>query len=236
MPSEHMTYKIGRLTPVRDRIAFIVEMCRNQRVMHLGCAAWPLTDQQLKDGTLLHSALCKVAKRVYGVDLSEEGIEFLRERGFKDLIRWDVEKLSEIAIEEPVDVIVAGEVLEHVSNPGRFLTGASNFMKNRRTTLIISVPNAFSLRHFVPVLLHRTELVMPDHTAYYSFSTLKELLQRCDLEIVEGYTFNSTGLDLSAIKRRLKRSFNTILMHTFPQVSEGLMVLVQVVGERTTGS
>jgi 2-polyprenyl-3-methyl-5-hydroxy-6-metoxy-1,4-benzoquinol methylase len=231
MPSEHMTYKIGRLTPVSDRAAFIANMCRDRCVMHLGCAAWPLTDQQWRDGMLLHVPVSKAARRAYGIDLSEEGLVFLRDRGFKDLIRWDVEKLDELRVDDLVEIIVAGEIMEHLSNPGLFLRGISRFMRRHKSRLIISVPNAFSYRHFIPVLLSKTEFVMPDHTAYYSFSTLRELLQRHDLQIIEHYTCTySEGS--TAVKRLLKRTMNAAVMRTFPQVSEGLMIVAQAADGR----
>jgi 2-polyprenyl-3-methyl-5-hydroxy-6-metoxy-1,4-benzoquinol methylase len=227
MPSKHMTHKIGALTPVRDRAAFILEMCKGRCVMHLGCAAWPLTEQQLRDNMLLHAPISKAARRAYGVDLSEEGLAFLRTRGFKDLICWDVEKLDELQVQDQVEVVVAGEVMEHLSNPGLFLQGVSRFMKRHKSKLIISVPNAFSYRHFIPVLLTKTEYVMPDHTAYYSFSTLTELLKRHGLKISQRFTCTyaegSTGM-----KRLIKRGMNATIRHTFPQVSEGLMVVVEI--------
>jgi 2-polyprenyl-3-methyl-5-hydroxy-6-metoxy-1,4-benzoquinol methylase len=229
MSSKHTTYKINGLTPVSDRSAFIADLCRNRCIMHLGCAAWPLTDQQWRDGMLLHLALSKVARRAYGIDLSEEGLAYLRERGFRNLIRWNVERLDELRVDDSVDVIVAGEVMEHLSNPGLFLQGVSRFMKRHKSKLIISVPNAFSYRHFLPVLLRKTEFVMPDHTAYYSFSTLTELLQRHDLQISERHTCTYTE-GSTAVKRLVKRAMNATVRHTFPQVSEGLMVVAHVNG------
>jgi predicted TPR repeat methyltransferase len=159
-----MKYKIEHAVPLVDRANFIASLCKGRCVMHLGCAAWPLTAQQLEDGSLLHLGLSKVSRRIYGIDLSEEGLSFLRKRGFKDLIRWDVEKLDELRVEEPVDVIVSGEILEHLSNPGLFLRGISRLMKREKSKLVISVPNAFSIRHFVPVMLRQTERVMDEHS------------------------------------------------------------------------
>lgn len=152
------------------------------------------------------------------IDLCADGLAFLRERGFKDLIQWDVERLDELQVDESVEVIVAGEILEHLSNPGLFLRGILRFMKRQKSKLIISIPNAFSFRHFVPVMLKQTELVMPDHTAYYSFSTLKELLNRCDLRITESYTFCNGANNASAIRRLLRRTMNATFTRAFPQV------------------
>jgi 2-polyprenyl-3-methyl-5-hydroxy-6-metoxy-1,4-benzoquinol methylase len=227
-PNSLMNYKLAPVVPLDNRVNFIASLCKGRCVMHLGCAAWPLTKQQLEDGSLLHLALSKVSRRVYGIDLDEQGLAFLRERGFKDLIRWDAEKLDELQVEEPADVIVSGEILEHLSNPGLFLQGISRFMKREKSKLVISVPNAFSIRHFVPVMLRQTERVMTDHTAYYSFSTLRELLRRHDLRVTASYIFSNVGQGSSGFKRLLKRTMNATLMHTFPQVSEGLMVVADV--------
>jgi hypothetical protein len=100
-------------------------------------------------------------------------------------------------------------------------------MNRQKYQSSISVPNAFSYWHFIPVLLTKTEYVRPDRMAYYSFSTHKELLQRHELQISENYTCTYTERS-TAIKRLLKRAVDTTVMHTFSQFSEGLMIVVEV--------
>jgi hypothetical protein len=222
-----MVHKIPDVERIRDRRGFIVKACENRSVLHLGCADWPLTAESLQDGTLLHLSVSKVSKRTFGIDSSEQGLSVLRAHGFRDLIQWDVEKLDHLRMEGPVDVIVAGEILEHLSNPGLCLQGISQFMRHSKSKLIISVPNAFSIRHFASLMFRRTELVHPEHTAYYSFTTLSELLQRYDFQVLEIYTCTEVSSKSSPLNRFAKRVLNSTLHRAFPQLAEGIIAVVE---------
>jgi 2-polyprenyl-3-methyl-5-hydroxy-6-metoxy-1,4-benzoquinol methylase len=225
--SSIMVHKIPDVASIRDRKGFIVKACENRSVLHLGCADWPLTAESLQDGTLLHLSLSKVSNRAFGIDSSEQGLSVLRAHGFRDLIQWDVEKLEQLRMEDPVEVIVAGEILEHLSNPGLCLNGISQFMRRSKSKLIISVPNAFSIRHFSSLMFCRTELVHPDHTAYYSFATLSELLQRYDLQVREIYAYTEVSKKSSPLNRFAKRVLNATVHRAFPQMSEGIIAVVE---------
>jgi 2-polyprenyl-3-methyl-5-hydroxy-6-metoxy-1,4-benzoquinol methylase len=220
-------HKISDIASIRDRRGFIVKACENRSVLHLGCADWPLTAESLQDGTLLHLSLSKVSNRTFGMDSSEEGLSVLRAHGFRDLIQWDVENLDHLRMEGPVEVIVAGEILEHLSNPGLCLQGISQFMRHSKSKLIISVPNAFSIRHFASLMFRKTELVNPEHTAYYSVTTLSELLRRYDLQVREIYTYTEVSNKSSPLNRFAKRALNAILHRVFPQISEGIIAVVE---------
>lgn len=157
--AEKMLHKIPA-APVVDRAAFILEHCRGKRVLEFG-ASGPM-----------HDAMVKVAHVVYGVD-REDGIGI---RGF-DLDDVHQEELPYASAE----VIVCGEIIEHLSNPGWFLA------RLRRqypcVPVIITVPNAFSAvaaRHIAT----GTENVNRDHVAWYSYRTMLTLLER------HGYTHN----------------------------------------------
>src|SRR6516164_237277 len=63
-----------------NRDAVLIDLTRGERVIHVGCTDWPLTNRKLDDGTLLHEALLKAAADVRGVDVDEPGIEKLRSR------------------------------------------------------------------------------------------------------------------------------------------------------------
>jgi len=225
--SSPMVHRIPDVANVRDRRDFIIKACENRSVLHLGCADWPLTAESLQDGTLLHLSLSKVSSRTFGIDSSEQGLSILRAHGFRDLTQWDVEKLDQFRTECPVEVIVAGEILEHLSNPGLCLNGISQFMRHSKSKLIISVPNAFSIRHFASLMFSKIELVHPDHTAYYSFTTLSELLRRYDLQVREIYTYTEVSRKSSPLNRFAKRVLNATLHRAFPQTSEGIIAVVE---------
>jgi len=52
-------------------------------------------------------------------------------------------KLENVAIEQKFDIIVCGELIEHIENPGLMLDGIKRFMNDDRI-LIITTPNPCS--------------------------------------------------------------------------------------------
>jgi SAM-dependent methyltransferase len=76
---------------------------------------------------------------------------------------------------EPADVVVAGEILEHLDAPGPFLR-AMRLLAKPDGRLVVTTPNAYRLLNFLAPLSGR-ELVHPDHTLWSSPRTLRTLLE-----------------------------------------------------------
>jgi 2-polyprenyl-3-methyl-5-hydroxy-6-metoxy-1,4-benzoquinol methylase len=72
------------------------------------------------------------------------------------------------------DVVIAGDVLEHVSNQGLFLENIGRHLRDD-AVLIITTPNAKW-----PTVFLRTH---PDHVLWHDRSTLTGVLHRAGLEI-----------------------------------------------------
>lgn len=141
---------------VVDRIEFIAGKVKGKAVLDIGSSG------------LLRDVLKEVCK-LTGID-KDAGSD----------IRCDVE--FEPMPEGDYDIVVAGEILEHLSNPGMFLDN----LKRYSCPIIITVPNAFS---------HNsgrtgTENVNPEHVAWYSFNTLKALVERHGYKVDEWYWQN----------------------------------------------
>src|SRR5690242_17147194 len=100
--------------PLVQRVDHLLARCRGRRVLHLGCTNWPYTDAALADGSLLHLRLAGVAAELYGIDADAEGLARLAAAGHHHLHRGDLEALDTLAL-PPFDVIVAGEIIEHLS-------------------------------------------------------------------------------------------------------------------------
>jgi 2-polyprenyl-3-methyl-5-hydroxy-6-metoxy-1,4-benzoquinol methylase len=77
---------------------------------------------------------------------------------------------------EPFDVVVAGEVIEHLDEPGPFLRAMRELAKPDGV-LLVTTPNAYRLLNFIAPLTG-SELVHQDHTAWHSPQTLRTLLER----------------------------------------------------------
>ena len=105
-----------------QRVDFIKDQCAGKKVLHFGCANYPFTQASIDNEMLLHFDLQKTAAKLYGFDFDQPGLDILTKNGATDLYRADLEKLDQVPLDETFDVIIAGEMIEHLNNPGLFLT------------------------------------------------------------------------------------------------------------------
>ncbi len=208
-----------------DRVQFIKNACVGKKVLHLGCTDYPFTEEVIKNEMLLHFELGRVARELYGFDFDERGIKILSDAGVKNLYLSNLEKLEEVDLDETFDVIIAGEMIEHLSNPGLFLKGIQRFM-NSETNLLVTTINAYcGMRMLTYGFRGRGgahEPVHPDHVAYYSYSTLKVLIERENLR-VRRFAFYNTGEEhrkLAAWKQKLANDISVLIAR---QWAEGII-------------
>ena len=213
-----------------QRTELIKKMCAGKRVLHLGCTNYPYTEDSIANEMLLHFELEKVAAELYGLDSDQEGIDILAAHGSKNLVLADLEHLENCELNDTFDIIVAGEVIEHVNNPGLFLDGIKRFM-SPDSRLILTTPNAYcAMRFFYYGLRGRrglAEPVHPDHVAYYSYSTLKVLVERHGLRI-EHFYFYDIGTEHRPFVRWFLRAVNDVSVALVPQSSDGLIAICRL--------
>jgi len=212
--------KIQGMNHISDRVSFIVENCRGKDVLHVGCVDSGLLSERLDVENLLHKRLSQVAGQIVGLDIDAAGIEQMRTLGFKDIHVANIEE--NIPLQQQFDVIVAGEVVEHLNNPGLFLSQIARLLAPNGIFLI-TVPNAFNI--FPTRFLFRNiEAVHPDHVFYFSPHTLTELLKRHELttSALYGYTID---LPQNSLLNTLKKFIIQILIERKPQFSEGLIAI-----------
>src|SRR5580765_6815911 len=125
-----------------QRLDIIKEACAGKRVLHLGCTNYPYTEDAIRLNMLLHFDLEKVATDLWGLDADQAGIDILASYGSKQIVLGDLEKLDQVGIHGAFDVIVAGEIIEHLDNPGLFLDGIQRFM-GKDSLLIVTTVNAY---------------------------------------------------------------------------------------------
>ncbi|UCH88893.1 MAG: class I SAM-dependent methyltransferase [Thermoplasmata archaeon] len=137
-------------------------------------------DQPWWDYLWLHEMICKEAKYCLGVDKGKEELKKLKERGYK--VKYaDVETMD---LGRKFDVVVAGELIEHLNNPGLFLERVNSHLKPNGI-VILTTPNAFSLQTYLRVLLGMDKMINLDHVNYYHPQTLTELLKRYNFKVEE---------------------------------------------------
>ncbi len=224
--------------PLVQRVEFVTDLCRQQSVLHLGCTNFPYTAEVLRSGTLLHTQLQQVAARVVGFDADRDGLAELARLGVGDLHYADLERLDEVALDETFDVIVAGEIIEHLSNPGLFLAGIRRFM-TPTSRLVVTTVNAYcGLRVALYAVRGRggvAEPVHPDHVAYYSYATLGQLLRRHGFH-VDAQCFYDLGHEHRPHNPWYHNATNDLLVRLSRQLADGVVAVCSLPAPSATGA
>lgn len=218
---------MGKKFELVQRVEFIKKNCIGKKVLHLGCTNFPYTQAAIDNQMLLHFDLEKTAGELYGFDFDQEGLDILAKTGAKNLFQADLQKLEDVNLNETFDVIIAGEMIEHLSNPGLFLQGIRRFM-NEESVLIITTINAYCALRFLQYGLRgkggQNEPVHPDHVSYYSYKTLKLTLERNKLNLKDFY-FYDIGIEHRPFNRWYYNLINDIFVKFSPQLGDGVIAV-----------
>jgi hypothetical protein len=236
----HLRYTpLERIAVVRpvDRVAFIALNCVGHRVLDLGAmdeTAWAAKQGR---GTWLHEEISRKALRVDGVDSSAQiPVEGLRTAPNATIWRGDITDPKGLvaALQDTPDVVVAGELIEHLENPLQFLKqlAAINCLSGK--ILILSTPNATAL-HNILVGLVRRESTHHDHLCILSYKTLATLCTRAgflEWEIIPYYArfteMHDRQSGLSRLAVRFAERLINALEWMFPLLSFGYIVRVRL--------
>ena len=162
---------------IADRVDYLCQLAAGKSVLDIGAVEH--TVGAAESPAWLHGNLRRFAKQCLGTDVLERDVEKLRERGF-DVICADVTKepLSKI-----FDVIIGGEVIEHLDAPGMLMKNCSAMLPPGGR-LVITAPNPWYTNVIVKNLFQAAVFVdSADHVALYDSSVLYELGQRHGLEL-----------------------------------------------------
>jgi cyclopropane fatty-acyl-phospholipid synthase-like methyltransferase len=212
--------------PLIERNSFILELSKGRNILHLGCCASPYCEERFNSGELLHLKLLNVANKCAGIDIDEKSIEFLINKGIDNIKVGDIELLSSDEFDSEYDLIVAGEILEHLNNLGLFLSAVTKIMKSE-TKLLITVPNTPSVKAFLRALAGREE-VHPDHVCYFSANTIETLLKRFRLEVDSFYYYCAPPVSGSSKFMWLLNKLLKIFCLMFPCLADGFVVIAEL--------
>ena len=124
-----------------------------------------------------HSLLKKYARDVYGVDLE------LTEK-YAHNMHYKAMSAEEFSFPITFDCIFAGDIIEHLANPGLFLECCKRHL-SPEGRLVLTTPNTFNLFNLAEKLSKREPTVNADHTCYFNSKTLKKLLEKNGMETTE---------------------------------------------------
>jgi SAM-dependent methyltransferase len=173
----------------------------------------------------LHGRLREKFPSVSGIDISEENVAILRANGFDNIY---VQSAESFQIAEKFDTIVAGEVIEHLANPGLFLRRACAHLKPGGR-LVLTTPNAFSLL-FISYALFKYPKTCENlqHTCWFCPQTMKELVGRYGFKIEHFELFDDYSPDSSSWRYRLFVSLRLYFGFVLPKLlaKSGMLVVL----------
>jgi hypothetical protein len=178
----------------RNRFDVFRQICAGQRVLHVGCADWPITD--LQDN--LHLFLDQHCRVLDGFDVHDEAFDRMRPLVKGRLYsRWE-------QITDAYDIVIAPEVMEHVPNVQLFLRQLDAV---HATQVVLTVPDAFQCAraHFGYHQDTKTfvEAVHPDHNCWYTPYTFQNTIRKYTAWTIRGlWFFNGISLLMIASKER----------------------------------
>lgn len=214
-----------KLRSYTSRIDFLIKQCIGKNVLHLGCSSGKYIEDRLKRGSLLHERIIKVAYKLSGLDIDEESLSVMREKlGYDNLYQGNVENLDDVNIDEQFDIVLAGDLLEHITRPGSMLEGAKRLLAPEGK-FIVSTNNAFGLNYQIR-RWSGTFKEHFEHVCFFSPETLLHLFERHGYAVTEmhgAYTEPPYSLI-----QKLKFSLGMPLYKIFPVLAGTLIVVANV--------
>lgn len=166
------------------RFKQLVRFYRDKKILDIGCAVGFHRDDWM------FRNIKSVAKSIRGIDLDADSVRQIREMGF-DI---EVGNAQSFDLNDTFDLVHAGELIEHLDNPGGFLDSVKKHLGDDGC-LLITTPNALRISNFLYAATGGLR-VNAEHTCWFCEYTIKTLLERKGFEVVEyGYlrheTFNA---------------------------------------------
>lgn len=167
---------------IKDRYDYIKEYCRGKTVLDLG-AIGNNFEIHSERTPWLHLIIKNAAKELIGLDNDKEKIKKAEKISGTQIIYGDV---SNFDLGKKFDVILAGELIEHLENFRGFFESVKKHM-NSDSLFIITTPNCFSFDNLIRALLFGKTKHHPGHIVYFDLGTLSELLEKNGFKIIKYY-------------------------------------------------
>jgi 2-polyprenyl-3-methyl-5-hydroxy-6-metoxy-1,4-benzoquinol methylase len=192
-----------------DRISVILRYARNRSVLNVGCCG---PDILSHTGPTLHRQIAGVSRTCCGIDVNEEGIRLMQDQG-EDVLLADAESFD--LEDKGFELVCAGDLIEHLENPGGFLARAHAHLADDGV-LLLSTPNPFHLPQLVQLIARNTlHINNSEHICWYDPVLLSFLLERTHFRVektfwIDGNYWFFPYRWLMKQKPFLSRSFVTI--------------------------
>lgn len=199
------------------RISWMIGFVTGKSVLDLGCVRHSIEETE-KPGWL-HGEIKKVARRVVGVDYLEQPVLQLRQKGY-EVVCADVEVMQ---LDEKFDAIVAGDLIEHLNNFGKFIERVKEHL-NPDGVFILTTPNPINPLRFISVLLRGESGANLEHTCWFTEQVIRQLFDRYNFEVIDVRYVDDSYQYYRGWKWIIFFPINYILVRLRPKFAETLCI------------
>ena len=193
--------------PLVDRIEYLATLARGRRVIHVGFVDTGCQTMQAAAGYEAYAADCRDPEALATLDIA------------------------------PAQLVIAGEVIEHLDDPGAFLAGLQTLVAPGGQ-LVVTTPNAYGLFNVLASLARR-EINHPDHVMMFTWRTLTNLASRHGWAPDETRVYvpsvkDLSGSGLTARLLGLAASFAVVLERVLARLGRGYAADGMIIAFRST--
>jgi 2-polyprenyl-3-methyl-5-hydroxy-6-metoxy-1,4-benzoquinol methylase len=209
-----------------NRNRFICDLIKGKAVLDVGCVNHRVEFRAVSHW--LHGGIAESAKSVVGLDYEAGEVAKLKEMGFNVVVG----DATDFDLKRKFDVVVAGEIMEHLLNAGGFLKCARRHLKPGGL-LVLSTPNAIGIVYMLQNLLRGRELDNPDHICLYSQTTMTTLLAKCGFRVKSIVFYPEAALDCreSATAYYLRQALQLSVAWFRPSVCHHFITIAEPITE-----
>ena len=186
-----------------SRTSELLKWVKGPKVLDVGC-----TSHNVEVGSpyWLHGQLRERFPDVTGIDISRDNVGKLRSAGFCNL---HVQSAETFELPEKFDTIIAGELIEHLANPGLFLDRALHHL-NSHGRVVLTTPNPFSIAYSLYAFLKFPQTCQnSQHTCWFCPRTMTALAERHGfvvqhMDLIDDYRSDESSLAYRQFGRLMK--------------------------------
>lgn len=217
---------------VEERIAGVLNLASGKDVLHIGLGGRVddagATNNLIGHGleNTAHFRIAGVARNVVGMDINPAMIDAMRVTVPGEYLLADITKPGlNRRLNRKFDLVLFLEVIEHLDCFRSALENIRSVLK-ADGVVVISTVNAFCIDRMAKMLF-RYESVHEEHTAYFSYLTMKRLLDMNGFAVEYiTFTIQDRQYFLSAFDRFGYYVMKATTM-VLPQYAEGVMVVAR---------
>jgi len=161
-----------------DKNLLLMTICEKKKVLDLGCIDHSSKTAIELGEKWLHRNIKDIATSTVGFDILADDAADLNRLGYE----IEVGDAQDFDLKRTFDVVVAGDLIEHLSNVGGFLESVKKHLAND-SVFVFTTPNPFCIEQVWQAAFNHQVVVNTQHTAWLDPIVSWQVLKRHNLKI-----------------------------------------------------